>query len=426
MAAPVLPLSRRQIESVATSTARVNLWHGAIRSGKTFASLLRWLTYVATAPRGGELVIIGRTRESIGRNVLGPLSDPELFGSVAHQVHYTPGAPVAYILGRRVHVIGASDSKAEKVLRGLTCAGAYVDELTIVSREFFVQLLGRMSVPGAQLFATTNPDSPGHWAKADYLDRLDELPDWRAWKFVLDDNPSLSNDIRASYHREFTGLWRKRFIWGEWVAAEGAILDMWNPDRHVIPWAELPPMTRTLGLGVDHGTANPTAAITLGLGADGRLYLTDEYRHEPRRAETRLTDGQLSERLREWLGQQHHPHGAAQARPEWIAVDPAAASFRLQLYRDGIAAANANNDVKYGVSMLATLLASGQLFVSDRVKGFISEAPGYSWDDDARTKTGEEKPLKIADHSLDAARYAIATTEALWRPHLAAPLELAA
>src|SRR5690606_1012549 len=139
---PALPLSPRQIESIATSTARVNLWHGAIRSGKTFASLLRWLAYVATeAPLGGELVVIGRTRESIGRNVLAPLADPALFGPAAAHVHYTPGSPTATVLGRRVHVIGASDAKAEKVLRGLTCAGALVDELTVIAHGFFVQLL---------------------------------------------------------------------------------------------------------------------------------------------------------------------------------------------------------------------------------------------------------------------------------------------
>lgn len=424
---PALPLSPRQVESIATSTARVNLWHGAIRSGKTFASLLRWLAYVATeAPLGGELVVIGRTRESIGRNVLAPLADPALFGPAAAHVHYTPGSPTATVLGRRVHVIGASDAKAEKVLRGLTCAGAYVDELTVIAHDFFVQLLGRMSVPGARLFATTNPDSPAHWLKTEYLDRLDQLPDWRAWRFVLDDNPSLAPDVRAAYHREFTGLWYRRFIRGEWVAAEGAVYDMWSPERHVIPWADLPGMRRLLGLGIDHGTANPTAAILLGLGVDGRLYLVDEWRHEPRRAEQRLTDGQLSARLRAWLDDTPHLPTGETRRPEWVAVDPAAASFRLQLYRDGIPATNANNDVRHGISMVATLLAEGRLYVSDRCRGWIAEAPGYSWDDDARTRTGEEKPIKTADHSLDAGRYAIATTEALWRPHLAPPMELAA
>jgi|GEM_PF-2712581 len=41
---------------------------------------------------------------------------------------------------------------------------------------------------------------------------------------------------------------------GEWVSAEGAIYGMWDPVRHVRPWASLPQMHRLLGVGVDFGT----------------------------------------------------------------------------------------------------------------------------------------------------------------------------
>ncbi|GAA4871734.1 phage terminase large subunit [Saccharopolyspora cebuensis] len=202
-----LPLSACQLESLRGSTSCVSIWSGAIRSGKTIASLLRWQIYVANAPRGGQLVVVGRTRDSAARNVFAPLQGPSLFGHLADQVHYTSGAPTATILGRTVYVLGASDSKAEKVLRGLTCAGAYVDEATVVAEDFWTQLLGRMSVPGAQLFATTNPDSPAHWLKRKYLDRLDSLPDWRSFAFTLDENPALSTEYKASIKAEFTGLW---------------------------------------------------------------------------------------------------------------------------------------------------------------------------------------------------------------------------
>lgn len=424
MLSPTSPMSRKQVESIATSDGAVNIWDGSIRSGKTISSLLRWLTFVATAPRGGELVIMGRTRESIGRNVFGPLRDPSLFGPMVHQVKYTSGAPTATILGRTVHVIGASDVKAEAVIRGMTVAGAYVDEITVIPEVVFTQLLGRMSVTGAQLFGTTNPDSPAHWLRAKFLDQLGQLPHWRYWHFTMRDNPALSADYIAQKEAEFTGLWYRRFILGEWVAAEGAIYGMWDPARHVVPWQTLPTMRRLLALGVDYGTTNATAALLLGLGDDRHLYLVDEYRHDPRTGASRLTDGQQSQRLRDWLDQPHLP-AQPEMRPEWIVVDPSAASFRLQLYRDGLTASTADNAVGRGISLVATLLAEGQLAVSDRCRGFITEAPGYSWDPSA-TDRGEDKPLKVADHSLDGARYAVATTEALWRPHIISPMELAA
>jgi hypothetical protein len=121
-------LSRKQIQSIAQAQARINVWDGAIRSGKTFASLLRWLIYVANAPTSGELVVVAKTSQTAARNVSGPLQDFDLFGELAQYTSYTAGAPSAVILGRRVWVIGANDARAESRLRGLTCAGAYVDE----------------------------------------------------------------------------------------------------------------------------------------------------------------------------------------------------------------------------------------------------------------------------------------------------------
>lgn len=64
-------LSRKQVLSIHHSTARINVWAGAVRSGKTVASLLRWLIYVASAPRG-ELVVVAKTSQTAMRNVFAP------------------------------------------------------------------------------------------------------------------------------------------------------------------------------------------------------------------------------------------------------------------------------------------------------------------------------------------------------------------
>ncbi|MFI7447133.1 phage terminase large subunit [Nonomuraea sp. NPDC049714] len=72
----------------------------------------------------------------------------------------------------------------------MTCAGAYVDEITLIEREFWDQLLARLSVKNAKLFGTTNRDAPNHWLKRQFLDRKHEL-DLRHWHFTLDDNTAL-------------------------------------------------------------------------------------------------------------------------------------------------------------------------------------------------------------------------------------------
>lgn len=417
-------LSPKQHDYLRNSTAKVNVCDGSIRGGKTFVTLLRWAVFVARAPRGGELVMIGRTRDSVWRNCIAPMQDPALFGPIADQVVGNHGAPTVKIMGRTVHVLGASDAKAEKVIRGLTVAGAYVDEITTLAEEFFTQLLGRMSVNGAKLFGSTNPDNPAHWFKAKFLDRLHELPHWRHWRFTMDDNPSLTEAYKAEKRAEFTGLWFRRFIQGEWVAAEGAVYPMWDPAKHVIPWGELPRMERFLAVGMDYGTNNPTTALLLGIGAvyddyghktGRRLYLLDEWGTEKGHG---LDDVELSLRFRAWLDTPHHP--TQRLEPEYTVVDPSAASFKTRLYKDGIGnLRNAENNVEYGIKLMAGLLANGNLVVSDRCRGFIREVTGYSWNDKESAK-GHDVPVKVADHSMDGARYAITTTETLWYDQLQA------
>lgn len=404
-----MTLSPLQERSIAHATARINIWEGAVRSGKTVASLLRWLTYVAQAPPGA-LIVTGRTLDSIARNVFMPMQDPALFGPAAGLVRYTRGAPTGEILGRPVEVIGASDAKAEMKLRGMTAAGAYVDEITVLPEAYWTQLLARLSVPGAKLFGTTNPDSPRHWLRQKYLLRADVL-NLRSWRFRLEDNPALDPAYVEALRREYVGLWHRRMILGEWVAAEGAVYDMLDEARHVVD--HIPGGVLLWLVGVDYGTTNPTHAVLVGV-ADGALYVADEWRWDSRSAHRQLTDVEISARLREWLAR-----SPAAGAPVRVVVDPSAASLRVQLHRDGVRTHPADNDVIGGIRTVSSLLAVGALRIHARCRHLLDELAGYSWDDRAAER-GEDAPLKQDDHGPDALRYAVHTTRALWRAHVPA------
>jgi PBSX family phage terminase large subunit len=407
-----LPLSRKQLTSIGRATARINLWHGSVRSGKTIASLLAFVIAVATAGPSGLIIICGRSLQTIERNCLEPLQDRALFGPLAKHIVHTRGATTAVILGRTVHLIGAADARAEGRLRGLTAQLAYVDEATLMPEGFWTQLLARLSVPGARLFATTNPDSPRHWLKTGYLDRAAEL-NLRAWHFRLADNPSLSPEYVADLAAEYVGLWRRRMIDGAWVVAEGAVYDMWDESRHVV--TELPSMRRYWA-GIDYGTTNATSVILLGLGTDDRLYACAEWRHDSRATHRQMTDAQYSAAIRKWLATWRHPsEQAAGVTPEWVFVDPSAASFSTQLWHDGLPGlARARNDVRDGIRSVAATLAGGLLYVHESCEGLLGEMPGYSWDPKA-TARGEDAPIKADDHSADALRYAVHSTQHEWR-----------
>ncbi len=419
-----LPLSPKQIRSVAEAQARICIWEGSVRSGKTIASLLRWLIYIADAPRGGALVVVAKTMDTAARNVFGPLQDPELFGPVAKLVHYTRGAPTASILGRTIEVITANDVRAEGRLRGLTCAGAYADEITLLPENFWTQLLARCSVKGAKIFGTTNPDGPAHWLRKKYLLRAGEL-NLATWHFTLDDNPALDPQYVADLKTEYTGLWYKRFIQGLWILAEGVIYDAWDEDRHVED--TIPTITRWIGTGVDYGTVNPFVALVGGLGVDRRLHLVAEYRYDSKLSRRQLTDAEYSRNLTDFHAGVRVPGTEVRGiRPEYICVDPSAASFVTQLYRDGVSnVMNADNTVIDGIRMFASLLANDRIRVHRSCKGFIEEIPGYAWDEKAAEK-GVDQPVKLDDHDMDAGRYLVKSTEPLWYGTLRQPLQVAA
>lgn len=395
---------------MAHSMARVNVWSGAVRSGKTISSLLRWLTYVPKAPSGGALVVSGKTYDTVARNVFGPLTDPAITGKAAGLTKWTRGAPTATVLGRTVEVITANDERAEGRLRGMTCAGAYLDEATLLPESFWTQMLARLSLKGSKLFATTNPDGPNHWLRQSYLLREHEL-NLRSWHFTIDDNPALDPDVVADLKREYVGLWHRRMILGEWCLAEGAVYDMFDPARHVV--GVLPPIQRWLALGVDYGTVNPFAALMLGIGMDGCLYIAHEWWWNSKQQHRQLTDVEYSRKLRAWMDED-----LGGIRPQYVIIDPSAASFVTQAWQDGLSPTLGNNEVLNGIRTVSSLLARGKLKIHSSCKRLLAELPGYSWDADKAAK-GEDAPIKVDDHACDAMRYAIHTTETVWRPQLA-------
>lgn len=424
--------SPKQHRSLLESNRRQNWWTGAIRSGKTIASLLRWLQYVANeAPAGGELFMVGQTLQTIERNLIGPLQDPTIFGALSEYIVHTPGSTFAHIMGRKVALIGATDVKAFRRIRGATGAGAYVDEGTLLPAGFLTELLGRLSLPGAKLFGTTNPDGPAHWLKVEFLDRAAEL-DLYHTTFTLDDNPSLEAEYVNAVKAEHQGLWFKRLILGMWVAAEGVVYEAWDPKLHVV--STLPQIDRWFAVGLDYGTTNPLDAILLGRGQEPdlqtgrmvtRLYAAAEYRHDPKVAKVKHTDAQHSQKVREWLAdaERHDGSDNTGVRPDFMVVDPSAASFIQQLLADLVHGITpAENSVLDGIRTVSSLLATDRLRVHESCKPLIAEMASYSWDDKA-TQAGEDKPLKVADHAVDALRYGIHTTEALWRPHIGRLIE---
>jgi len=420
------PLSPKQIASVVESSqTKIALWVGAVSAGKTIASLFAFLFAVKMAKGTGLIVIIGKTLQTIERNIFAPLMDERIFGPLSKQVIHTKGSGTAWILGKEVSLVGANDTRSEEKIRGSTIELAYVDEATLLPLGFWEMLVSRLRTPNPpRLLATTNPGSTRHWLRLEWILQAIQK-NMRVFHFTMDDNPSLTADYIRDMKASYTGMFYDRMIKGLWTNAEGAVFDTWNTDKHVIPYDQLPRMQRILGVGIDYGTTNATSAILLGLGVDYRLYAIDEWRHDSRANEVRLTNTAIVKGITGWLGSLELPDGTRPS-PEWLIIDPSAASLRVELADQGVVNAfPANNEVLYGIQTVASVLDNGRLIVTDRCKGLIGEMSEYAWDAKA-TEKGEDKPMKINDHSVDALRYAVTSTETNWRPYLNYPINDAA
>jgi PBSX family phage terminase large subunit len=421
----VTPLVGKQRESVQLATARLNIWDGSVRSSKTISSLLKWLKFVRECP-AGPLLMVGKTERTLKRNILDPLV--EMLGE--KRCKFVAGAGELHLLGRVIYVAGAYNEGSVDKIRGLSLVGAYVDEVSTMPESFWTMLLTRLSIPGAQLFGTTNPDGPQHWLLTGYLERAalhldihgqlhhhagDDRLNLHRFSFQLRDNPNLTQQYIDDVSSEFTGLWYRRLILGEWCLAEGVVYESWDPGRHVVD--QLPAIAQWIAIAMDYGTTNPFHALAIGLGVDGRLYVGHEWRWDSKKQRGALTDSEYSERVRAWVT-------GLGITPSYTIVDPSAKSFRVQLHRDGQSSTLADNDVVDGIRDVASLFATGRLLVHAGCKELIKEIPGYAWDPDASEK-GEDKPLKIADHGVDALRYGIRTTRNIWHGQLAPPSKAA-
>jgi len=384
--------SEKQIHSIKYSNKRLNMWEGAVRSGKTIASIVRWLGFVRYSPHD-KFLMAGRTERTLKRNILDVIKD-----ICGHDFKYNVGMGEGKLFGKTIYMAGASDERAQEKIRGMTLGGAYCDEITLYPESFFKMLLSRLSLKGAKLFGTTNPDSPYHWFKTQYLDRAGEL-DLISFKFTLDDNLTLNLDYVENLKKEYTGIWYKRFIEGEWVLADGLVYDMFDPDKHVITLPEDTKLKKHI-IGVDYGTNNP--CVFLAIGYDdykGDLYIVDEYYWDSKKTVRQKTDGEYANDFVSFAGK----HGTNIAY-----VDPSALSFINELKRKGVAVYEADNAVLDGVRFVGTLLQNNKLKINAKCKNVIREFASYVWDAKAQQR-GEDKPLKENDHAMDALRYAIYT-----------------
>jgi len=389
----------KQREALTYATKRLNFLDGSVRSGKSHVTLIRFSEFVGKTDPSAKFCVGGVTNSSVDRNVVSPLQD--MFGS---HVNYVRSRNVFSLFGRDCVIFG---SGTEGALRGSEFNGGYIDEVSLVGQSFFKMVLSRLSKEGAQCHGSTNPDNPNHWFKKEFIDRRNEL-DMYYNHFSIDDNIYLPRGYVESLKKEYTGIFYRRFILGEWVAGHGVIFDFFTDQYPYV--IEVPPANAdSYYISVDYGVQNPSVFLLMGCmnrplpynGLNLKAWCEDEYYYCGRDSMRQKTDSELADDFDKFV------KGTGK-KISGVVVDPSATSFIAELNKRGYVTIQACNTVLDGIRVHGKFLHQGAYAVCRKCQHTIDEYFGYAWDEKAVIR-GEERPVKENDHTKDAERYFLYT-----------------
>ena len=368
---------------------------GAIRSGKTLCMSLSYVLWAMESFNQQNFGMAGKTIGSFRRNVLFWLK--LILKSRGYQVvdHRSDNLIVVSKGDTQnfFYIFGGKDERSQDLIQGITLAGMFFDEVALMPESFVNQATGRCSVTGSKFWFNCNPNSPRHWFKVNWIDKRDEKRIIYL-HFTMDDNLSLSEQIKERYRSMYVGVFFKRYILGLWCVAEGLVYSMFDEEKHVTDEH----MSGALEyiVSIDYGTVNPFSA---GLWAfDGKNSQREaELYYNSREAGKRVDDEAYYKMLKELIGDR---------KVSYIIIDPSAASFIEVIKKYGeYTVKKADNDVLDGIRVVTTMLNKGLLKIYKDCTSCINEFGLYCWDEEKNNDT----VIKENDHAMDDTRYYVYT-----------------
>ena len=367
---------------------------GAVRSGKTLAMGLSFFLWGMTCFDGQRFGVCGKTISSLRRNVLSEIL-PKLEGlGASWKERRSENSVTVTFRGHRnqFYIFGGRDESSASLIQGITFAGILLDEVALMPQSFVEQACARCSVAGSRLWFNCNPAGPSHWFFKAWIQEAEQRNCLRL-HFTMEDNPSLTEEIRQRYQRLYTGVFYRRFILGQWAQAEGRVYDFFEPEM-VKP---VPSGTFDLWyISCDYGTVNPTSMGLWGR-CGGIWYRVKEFYFNSRAQMRQLTDEEYAAELKKLAGERNI---AA------VIVDPSAASFIEVLRRKGWRVRKADNDVLSGIRLTSDALKEGRVIICEGCADCIRELDEYVWD---LSSGARDRVKKEHDHAMDDMRYFVSS-----------------
>jgi PBSX family phage terminase large subunit len=375
---------------------------GSVRSGKTTVMALSYVMWAMETFSDENLGMAGKTIGSFRRNVVSPLK--RMLKSCGYRVkdHRADNLLTISFHGQAnyFYIFGGKDESSQDLIQGITLAAMFFDEVALMPESFANQAMARCSVDGSKLWFNCNPEGPYHWFKLNFIDQLKEK-NMVHLHFTMDDNLSLSEQIKQRYQRMYSGVFYRRYVAGEWVLAEGLVYDMFSREKHVVPIKDR--HYAQYYVSVDYGMQNPMVYELWGY-CDHVWYMIKEYYYSGRDKDRQKTNSEYMQDFKDFVGKR---------RLRGVIVDPSATSFIEELNRARYYVIKAENNVLTGIENTSVALNQGLIKFNDCCKNTFKEFSSYVWDEKAAER-GEDKPVKQFDHTQDGIRYFVQTV--LFRP----------
>jgi len=380
-------LTNRQLEiakDLKEKKPRHIILEGAIRSGKTVLGIIFWYSLLTRNDSKGKLFIMtGQTISSLKRNVLDEMT--KFFGVDTHL-----NLNNEFMLNdAKVACFGSDKSDSYKTMHGLTASGWYANEITLSHINSVLEGFARCSDKNSKIIWETNPDKATHFIKTDYINNSGSCFDNGkhnicSYHFKVGDNTFLDRNYVESLKQSIPqGVYYDRMINGLWKVSDRQVFRNFDV-------VAAPPSERDIDYycyGLDFGWTNPTALVRIML-VDNEIYIQGLL------YESELKTEHLVLKLK----------GLIFDKNSDIICD--IDNDKIRTLRDAGFNCKAADKGKGSVLAGINKMRQYKLHLVNTDANLVHEFENYENCTNAQGDILEE-PIKMNDHYVDAARYAI-------------------
>ncbi len=381
------PLLNYRHRAVFQSTARELLVYGGAGAGKSYSIADKFLLAPIFQQRPLKILHVRRTLQSIKKTTLDIIQGEAAKFSLPFDFNRSDN--IAHVGDTRWVFIGMNNKEDFLKVKSMTDVDLiWVNELNELREDDYRQLLLRLRGGQGkyhQIISDFNPLGTASWVFKRFFESRETAlsVDLEKRRYTVLDNPWAEPEYVATLRALATDSLNhyKVYFLGEWGDIEGAVYTNWDAET------PLPAKIDAIIYGLDFGFNNPTVLVRIYL-CDGAFWI------EELLYATHLTNADVIAKMLKMGIDRRDPIYCDTAEPNRIE----------EIKRAGFNAHPSDKDVDHGIDFVK----AQRLHMLDGSENVIKEFRSYAYGKD---KDGNwlDQPIKFADHSPDAVRYAIYT-----------------